>query len=182
MKVISTLVLVLVLVPALVLSVILVLSTILGLAQSASPISAETVINDYKMVNGALEGQMRKAADIYLFQERELLKEIEWLNKYIRWSELLPITPPNQIGPGGLIEAILPNWPFEDATPPYMETDDGQHNQSETWPRVAYPESPDRLSEDTWMGCGGDARERFSKRHSRLVSLQKRVWRKMGRR
>ena len=46
-----------------------------------------------------------------------------------------------------------------------VELQDGQHNQSEARSRVAHPERPDRLSEDTRMGCGGDARERFSTRH-----------------
>ncbi len=145
--------------------------------------AAETVIeqhdsviqmmtDDYKLRGLELLWEIKKLEDAYRYLERESLAEIKRLMDGIQSGVLIPTTP-NQ--------SELPDYPFEDATP-YMETDDGQHNQSEARTRIQDTERPDRLSEDTRMGCGGNARERFSTRHPRFVPLQKRVRRKMGRR
>ena len=118
-------------------------------------------------------------------RELELLEQICQLKAIIRSGVL----PPLEVDENGEVirPKFSPGFPVgkgkhDGWIPPYTETDDGQHNQSEARSRVAHPERPDQLSEDTGVGCRGDARERFSTRHPRLVPLQKRVRRKMGRR
>lgn len=115
-------------------------------------------IDSYKARAEALEGRIQKMAGAYHVREMNLLAEIERLKEQMR-------------------SGVHPHFNLIE-----HEELHGRHNQSEARPRVAHTESPDRLSEDTGMGCGPDARERFSTRHSRFVPFQKGVWRKMGRR
>ncbi len=120
--------------------------------------SAELTIGRNDIVIDTLETFIQfQAEDIGAYHNREmnLLAEIERLKEQMQSGVL----PPLEVNENG--ESV--------------ELQDGQHNQSETRSRISYPERPDRLSKDTGMGCGSDARERFSTRHSRFVSLQKRI-------
>ena len=144
-------------------------------------------IRGYKARAEALEGRIRKMAGAYHVREMKLLDEIEWLNKYIRYSTLPPIKVEVDENGEVIRPKMSPGFPVgkgkhDGWVHPPQEIDNGRHNQSEARSRMAHPEKPDRLSEDTGMGCGGDARERFSTRHPRLVPLQKGFRRKMGRR
>jgi hypothetical protein len=131
-----------------------------------------------KALNEAQEGRIQKMAGVFRIHEMNLLKEIERLKEHVHILDAVqPIIqlPSVEVDENG--ELIRPK-----KSPGFTEPNNGRHNQTETRPGVAHPETPCAVSSGPWMGCRSDAWKCFPTRHPRSLSLPSKMGCSLGRR